>query len=155
LRTNIARFKLAQFLTVEVFMHLFVKRLLILSACICIGARAAGDSEWILLAYTDDMTWEGHAGSLHSATNNSGEEISTAFGRATNKHTKRIDFEQWYVRVSDCHSGSGKIATTDMKGNFKYDTDFVLKGGSVASELADILCYPVVESDRKGMPSSS
>jgi hypothetical protein len=115
------------------------------------SSYAATNNDWILIASTDAMKWEGRAGSWNLSKTNSGKDVSVANGRSMDMKTRAITFERWYVPVSDCRSGSGKVSTTDMAGNFKYDNEFVLKGGSIASSIADMLCSFVLENDGKGL----
>ena len=130
------------------------KKLAILIMCLALPpVEAAAADDWIKLGESDNGTWEGRAGSAHFSKNNSGEEIVTASGRTTDLKTKRVEFEQWYVRVSACRNGSGKVVTADISGTFKWDTDFVLKGGNIASSLADMLCSFVQERDGKSIAS--
>ena len=67
------------------------------------------------------------------------------------KRTKVYSFVQWYVSIADCKAGYGKLVTLDMNGNVRYDNDFVNTGGSVASELAEMLCFPVIENAARGI----
>ncbi|MBN8816897.1 MAG: hypothetical protein J0J06_15800 [Sphingomonas sp.] len=130
------------------------KKLTMLSACLALlPVKVVAADDWIKLAESDNGTWEGRRGSAHFSKNNSGEEVVVASGRMTDLRTKQIYFEQWYVRVSACRNGSGKLVTADISGNFKWDTDFVLNGGNIASSLADMLCSFVQERDGKGLSS--
>jgi opacity protein-like surface antigen len=114
-------------------------------------SASAVAAEWVPLGESDSGSWDGLAGSVEATTNRAGVKIRAAAGRVFDKKTKSYRFERWYVTVDSCRSGYGKIATTEMNGDFKFETDFVLGGGSIASALADILCYYVKESDQKGI----
>ncbi|WP_354286830.1 hypothetical protein [Sphingomonas sp. UYEF23] len=134
-------------------MRFSAKLIATIGVLLSFSAQANAASDWILLASTDTMVWEGRAGTLHLSKNNSQQDISVANGRATDTKYKRITFERWYVLVSACRNGSGKLVTTDMDGTFKFDTEFVLKGGSVASSLADMLCGFYTDAEGKGLSS--
>ncbi len=133
-------------------MRLTVKLLiaLVLSSPIS-PAYAATGGDWIMLASADTLKWEGRAGSWTQSKNNSGQAVAVASGRVTDTKTTMITFERWYVPITACRAESGKVTTTDMAGNFKYDNDFVLKGGSVASSIADMLCSFIIANDGKGL----
>lgn len=105
--------------------------------------------DWIKIAETDDTLWEGRAGSRIPATTKSGKEISVASGRIFDRKEKRFDFVKWYVSVEDCYNGYGKLVTLNMQGEYRFENDFVEKGGSVASSLASMLCYPLLEEKRE------
>lgn len=133
-------------------MRLTVKLLMALIISLPISsANAATGSEWIVLASANTMKWEGRAGSWTQSKNNAGQAVAVASGRVTDSKTSEITFERWYVPVTACRAQSGKITTTDMAGNFKYDNDFVLQGGNVASSIADMLCSFVIANDGKGL----
>jgi hypothetical protein len=133
-------------------MHWKPRAALLLASVVLSFPESVGAAEdWIILAETDRYRWEGRAGSLEFNENKAGEQISTATGRMTNRKTNQITFKRWYVRTSDCRKGSGKFVTLDLEGNFQFDTDFILKGGSVASSIADLLCGVVKDADDKGI----
>lgn len=115
-------------------------RVLIAVVCFTSTTVAVASDTWILLAETDDFRWDGKAGTLTATTNNGKQIVYSALGKITDKKTTRISFERWYVRKVDCQKGTGKLVTTDVNGDFKFDSDFVLDGGSVAATLADMLC---------------
>lgn len=116
-----------------------------------VACSAALPAEWVLLGSTDWALWEGLAGTREVSTTRGGKPAVVAAGRVTDKKSKLITFEKWYVTVEDCRAGHGKLVTIDMDGNFKHETQFVLTGGSIASSLADMLCYVVDQVDKKGI----
>lgn len=133
-------------------MRLTVKLLVALGIILPVSsAYAAVTSEWVLIASTDTMKWEGRAKSWSQTKTNAGKDVAVATGRSTELKNRMISFEKWYVSIAECRAGSGKVITTDMAGNFKYDNEFVLQGGSVASSIADMLCSFILENDGKGL----
>lgn len=107
--------------------------------------------DWVKLAETDEMVWDGRVGTREFGKTRSGKEMVVATGRTVDKKTKRITFEKWYVLVDHCRAGQGQLTTVDMDGAYKYETDFMFKGGTVASSLAEMLCYAVSDRDGKGI----
>lgn len=120
-------------------------------ALACLTAHAQQQSDWVLLTSTDTTKWEGRVGSREFSKTRGGKEIVVAAGRVINKKTTTIEFEKWYVSVEDCEAQQGKLVTLDMSGKYKYETDFVSKGGSVASMLAEMLCYAVEQRSSKSL----
>jgi hypothetical protein len=116
-----------------------------------IAAAAALSGDWIELASTGETLWEGRAGTRLTKTTKGGTPIAIASGRVVHQKTKEITFYQWYVSIEHCRARHGKLVTVDMDGNFKFENDFVLNGGNVASALAEMLCVPLLEQDSKGV----
>ena len=114
-----------------------------------LGFSASAAEDWLNLAETDNDRWEGRAGTRFFSKNKSGKEIVVASGRVFDKKAKSFIFEKWYVLNEDCFNGYEKLVTLDMQGNYKYEVDFVEKGGSVASSLAATLCYPLLEEKKE------
>lgn len=121
----------------------------IFATFLCLIAITATAADWLPLSSTDDLIFEGRAGSREFSTTRGGNQIVIASGRVINKKTQKITFEKWYVGVDECRTGYGKIVTLNMDGSFSFENNFVLKGGSVASILADVLCYGVFEADKE------
>lgn len=117
----------------------------------CFMAHGQNSPEWLPLAESNTDKWEGHAGTRTRTTTRAGDEVVVAEGRVTNRLAHTIAFEKYYAKVDDCRTGSGKLVTLDMAGNYKFETDFVLHGGNVASSLAEMLCYAVSEADKKSL----
>ncbi len=107
--------------------------------------------DWLNLAETDAMRWDGRAGTVGFGKNRGGENIVYAEGRRFAKDNNHIEFVKWYIKVSDCQRGHGKLVTTSMNGDFKWENDIVLQGGSVASSLADTLCLALKRQTDKGL----
>lgn len=74
-----------------------------------------------------------------------------AEGRVVNSTTTEITFRKWYVTVADCRTGHGKVVTLSLQGDYQFENDFVLDGGSVSSALAEMLCYDIVRNEKKGI----
>ncbi len=127
-----------------------MKKFLVL--LLVMGAHAAAFAQdWLTLAETDAMRWDGRAGTVAFGKNRGGESIVYAEGRRFSKENNNIEFVKWYIKVSDCQRGYGKLVTTSMSGDFKWENDIVLQGGSVASSLADTLCLALKRQTDKGL----
>jgi hypothetical protein len=127
-----------------------MKYLLLSLVALCSSPLFAAD-DWIKISETDNATWEGRKGSLEKKTTKGGVNVIVAQGRIFNKKTKAIEFEQWYVSVDDCNAKQGKLVTLTLSGDYKLDNDFVENGGTVASSLADMLCYGIKQAKLKGI----
>jgi hypothetical protein len=110
--------------------------------------------EWIPLSGTDELSWEGLTQSREIVTNKGGKQVYVLIGRVVNKKTKAITPEKWYVTTDDCENGMGKIVTLDMSGNYKYENDFLIGSGNVASSLAGMLCYEVTKRKKENAAKS-
>ena len=109
----------------------------------------SANEDWIKFGETDASLFEGRAGSRIFSKTKSGKDISVASGRILTKKDRSIEFVKWYVSAEDCNLGFGKMITLDMQGNYKFENDFVEKGGTVASSLAAMLCFPLVDEKRE------
>lgn len=121
------------------------------SVLLTVAGASAQCADWLELASTSEMVWEGRVGSREFSATRGGKRIVVAAGRTTDKNTKQMNFEKWYVEVEDCKRGHGNLVTLRMDGTFSFENQFVLKGGSVASGLAEMLCWLVFETDKKGI----
>lgn len=111
----------------------------------------AEDSQWVQLASTDEARWDGMAGTRDAGRTKGGKDITVATGRVYDVKRKTYTFEKWYVTIEHCKQGYGKVVTLDTEGTYKFETDFALSGGSVASTLAGMLCRPVKDTESKGI----
>jgi hypothetical protein len=103
----------------------------------------AAAADWVTIAAAgknNSTLWQGRAGSFREDTSKSGNTIYVILGRITKKQSATITFHQWYVDENVCSSGRGKLTTTDISGNYEYDNDIILGGGTIASSIADIIC---------------
>lgn len=114
------------------------------AALIFTGSVAAGAPGWTEVAANASRTAvkEIKDGSFEVSQNKSNEEIAVVTGRTLSgsQTSPSIALEKWYVRTGDCQRGEGKIVTLRLDGEFKYDNDFLLDGGTVASGVAEIIC---------------
>lgn len=115
------------------------------------AALTAQANDWVPLSETESNTWEGRAGTRVEGQTRNGTPVIKAAGRIFDRRLKTYEFVQWYVSINDCKQGFGKLVTLDMSGNFRFDNDYVDKGGSVASSLAAMLCAPVKEQEGRGV----
>lgn len=97
--------------------------------------------EWGVVADSDTHIFSIKYSTLELTTNKAGDDVAAAIGRGVSKKNKTILVEKWYVRTADCDAGYGKLVTLSTDGTFKYENDFALDGGNVASSMADGLCY--------------
>lgn len=128
-----------------------------LAACVLAGgvASAAGAEEWLDVASAKDMKFEARSGSFERSRTKGGKAVAAVLGRARDLKSTDITFEKWYVSEDDCIRGYGKLVTLTMNGEYKYETDYVAKGGNIASAIGDFVCgvlaYQVKARDDKGL----
>ena len=133
-----------------------LKKIFITFFVLCIAAHAYAESDWVLIAASDDNIniWEGRKKSQEDTTTKGGIKISVFSGRIFNKKEKSYTFQKWYVSHEDCIAGYGKVVSLDIQGKYQHENDFVINGGNVASAVAEIACYPVLE-EKKNRDSKS
>ena len=96
--------------------------------------------EWYEVASTDETFWEVQGGSFEEVRTKGGDPIAVVVSRATTRATKRIDLRKSYVPLASCEKKMGKVVTLDLDGKFRYENDFVVGGGTVASAIAEFIC---------------
>jgi hypothetical protein len=108
-----------------------------------VGTAVLADNDaWIAISGTKKHLYEVKRGSFERTTNKAGEEIGLVVARQTSQldDPKQITLEKWYVRTSDCQRGMGKLVTLTLNGDFSYENDFIIDGGTVASTNAQTIC---------------
>ena len=123
---------------------------------VLLGSNIAyAQQDWFAVAGTDESTWEVQNGSFEEVQTKGGELIAVVISRVTNKSTKRIDLRKTYVSLASCEKKMGKVVTLDLDGKFRYENDFLLGGGTVASGLAEFICevhsIRVKAAEKKGI----
>jgi hypothetical protein len=113
----------------------------LVAAAIACSSTAALAADWRSISTADNngARYEGDIDSFAYGKNNSGEAFVKILGRQT-KANGTMDFATWYVTLSDCNDRRGKLVVLDLRGKFLFNVDFVSDGGSVASEIAGVLC---------------
>ena len=96
--------------------------------------------DWVKVGENDRFLWQARTGSGSLSKNRGGKPLVIATGRVYDKTDKTYVFEKWYVTLEHCESGGGKLVTLTIDSDFKYDNDFLLKGGTVGSSIAETLC---------------
>ena len=124
---------------------------IIVAVLMMVGATTAFCQDWINIADNKDVRLDGRAGTREFSKTKAGKPIVVIQGRTFTKNTSAYSYEKWYIAVDDCKAGYGKLVTLTMEGEYKFENDTVLKGGSMASAISDVLCYPVLEQEKKGI----
>jgi hypothetical protein len=126
---------------------------LLLGAVVSISANAQED--WLNVASTDKAKWDIKAGSLEESKTKGGIQIAVVIGRVTNSPDNQIDLYKWYVSYEDCGRRMGKFVSLGIDGSYKFENEFVVGSGNVASVVAASICsaysYRVNERDKKGI----
>lgn len=119
----------------------------VITVVICTSALTAHaadgtstESDWVEVSSTDTDTFSVRKGSFKVTKTKGGSDIAVVLGQATNRKSKSIEYRQWYVSKDDCLSGLGKLVILDTKGTYVGEVDFVAKGDSAASGIADTIC---------------
>ncbi|WP_416311183.1 hypothetical protein [Pseudomonas sp. W03] len=103
---------------------------------------SATAEEWVNLASSDRgaTKFDAQPGSFRITTNRSGKAIAVINGRMVDTKSSRIEIYQWYVAAEDCAAKMGKLVSLDTRGEFQFDSDFMLDSGNVASIVAGVIC---------------
>ena len=116
---------------------------------------ASAQKDWVTVASTDKATWDVKAGSLEESKTKAGIPIALVIGRITTSTTNQIDLYKWYVSFDDCARKMGTFVTLGIDGSYKFEIEFVVGSGNVASAVAGSICsayeYNVNERDKKGI----
>lgn len=133
-----------------------MKNLLAIAITLCASTYAYAQAEWIDIASHNDGTkWAVQAGSLELSKTKGGVSIAVVVGRISNPNTSSITLNKWYASASDCSKKMGKIVTLDVGGDYKYENDFVIGAGNIASSIAEAICgaadYRIKEKNAKSL----
>lgn len=118
-----------------------MKKIIAMAIALFVATSAYSQVEWSNISTQNDGTrWDVKAGSLEFSTTKGGTSIATVVGRMTNPNTSDVSLSRWYVSANDCSRRMGKMVSLDVNGAFKFESDFVIGGGNVASAIAEVVC---------------
>lgn len=108
------------------------------------------DSQWIYLLKNSENTetYSAKKGSFEITSTKSGTEIALILGQIQNHKTNKFNYKKWYVAISDCERGMGKIVVLKVNGDYDFESDFVADGNNIASGIADAICS-IYKFDKK------
>lgn len=115
------------------------------------SATTAFCQDWTNITSSEEREYDGRRGTREFGSTKAGTPVTIAQGRVFDLKAKSYRYEKWYVTVADCKAGYGKLVVTTMSGDFSFEAEYVTKGGSVSSQIGDMLCYPVKEQIGKGV----
>ncbi|WP_337179048.1 hypothetical protein [Hydrogenophaga borbori] len=104
------------------------------------GSTSAFAQEWIEMTSSDSDVYSAKQGSFEVGKNKGGETIAVVIGSTYTKASRSYNYGKWYVTGKDCQAGMGTLVSLSTKGEFKFETEFVSGGNSVASGIADTIC---------------
>lgn len=105
------------------------------------GLAIASDSDsWVTVDELDTDTFSIKRDSFENTTTRGGDQVAVVIGRLISKKTTQVTLVKWYVRVTDCYSGHGKLVTLSIDGEFKHENPWVEDGGNIASRIASVIC---------------
>ena len=114
---------------------------LILAALLTVAtATAVADSEWVEVVSSDTTVYSIKKKSVTLSQTDSGTHVIVAVGRSRDIESTRLMVYQMYVPVADCVARSGTFVVTDLAGVVTSKTEFVFDLGSIAAELAQVIC---------------
>lgn len=127
-----------------------------MAIALCAATSTQAQTEWINIASHNDGTkWAVQAGSLEFSKTKGGISIAVVVGRISDPNTSKISLNKWYVSAGDCSKKMGKVVALDISGEYKYESDFVLGSGNIASSMAEAICgaadYRIKEKNDKSM----
>lgn len=106
-----------------------------------ISFSVSAETAWIHIAETDDGTrFEAKPGSFEFSKTRGDIPVAVLVGRQFTLKSKKIDLQKWYVNAVDCKNKMGKLVTLSVSGDFKFESDFVFDGGTIASTIAEFIC---------------
>ena len=110
--------------------------------------KSSEKSEWLLITSSSDDTraYSAKIGSFEITTTKGGISVAMILGQIENKANNSVTYKKWYVSTSDCESGIGKLVALKVNGDYDVEADYVSKGNSIASHIADAICI-VYRSD--------
>lgn len=124
------------------------------SSFITFAEEKAQDSKWVFISSNSngDSVYSGKADSFELTTTKSGIQIALILGQVENTIDKKIEYNKWYVKTSDCKAGMGKLAILDISGDYIAEVDYVVDGKNVASSIAAVICdiYKLELAERDG-----
>lgn len=121
---------------------------LVIAACVLgslaaqLQAKGQSASDWILIAQTndDERSYSGRKGSYELFATKGGTPIAMILGQTEDGISKKVTYNKWYVAVSDCEAGMGKLVALKVSGEYEFETDYVAKGKNIASGIGDLIC---------------
>ena len=113
---------------------------LILAASFTSTAVASDDGWTVVFAKTDTNEYTMKVDSFEVTTTKGGDEVASVIGRDMDTKKNRVTVEKWYVKTTDCTKGYGTLVILSITGEYKYESSFVEKDGSIGAAIADVIC---------------
>lgn len=116
-------------------------------------ATFAADTDWVDITNSDTAIYAIKKKSVTISQTAGGTPVVVAVGRSKEIPSNKLRVFQMYVPVDACVAGGGTFVITDMAGVVTSKTDFVYGLGSIAAEVAQIMCE-IIKSEKPTPPSS-
>ena len=118
--------------------------------------NAQAQSEWTNVATSKDGTkWAIQNGSFEFSKTKAGIPIAAVVGRISDPNRNSVSLNKWYVSAEDCSKRMGKVVTTNVSGEYRFESDFVIGSGNIASAMAEAICnvadYIIKQNNDKSM----
>ena len=104
------------------------------------SASAFSQNPWINYTETDNWKYEVKAASFENT-----KDGGFILMRTTNKTNNQMSFYKISMKTSDCKKGLGKTTWQKLNGEILSEFDFVTDGGTIASNIAQVVCNLVLE----------
>ena len=120
----------------------------ILTALALASITATASAQWVEIATGENGTvYLMREGTQARSQTRAGEPITAVTGSMRDRNGAQ-SFWRWYVRDTDCDRRIGRLTTLRASGEFAWHSDWAEGGGTVASELARVICNVRVLLDR-------
>jgi hypothetical protein len=101
----------------------------------------SADDDWVSLASSKNgAKYFGKSGSGEITTIDKEKAVAVIYKFINSQVNNKVELGIIYAKVKDCKRGEGRIYYADMAGKIFDNSQFVIYGGTVASDLGDSLC---------------
>ncbi|MBI5440253.1 MAG: hypothetical protein HY900_03465 [Deltaproteobacteria bacterium] len=117
-----------------------------IAVAVMASSSSFGADQWTMLGQLNDKsTLYFKQGSFNITKTKEGVPVATIDGRIDKEKSSKAKAPKpillrWQVSIDDCRNKRGKLVETNMAGAPQFVNSFVLGDGTVASQLAQIIC---------------
>lgn len=100
----------------------------------------AADDNWVVVTSSNINVYSIKKKSVVLEKTKGGTTVVVGLGRSKNIKSTTVSVFQMYVSVADCAKEGGLFVVTDLSGKITGESEFVYSLGTVASDMAELLC---------------